>query len=142
MLPRAEFALNNKALYDQPSANCRDINLMHVFATQSDALRTRVLTMMMLISLVLLNGCGTVIARSDSSPVDARYYPGTQGSLLLLGLDGQTGEASGEMVFCWMTVVCPLFTLIALPVDITLDTLLLPYDALKPENSSMANKAE
>lgn len=104
---------------------------MHVFATQSDALRTRVLTMMMLISLVLLNGCGTVIARSDSSPVDARYYPGTQGSLLLLGLDGQTGEASGEMVFCWMTVVCPLFTLIALPVDITLDTLLLPYDALK-----------
>ncbi|UXD86940.1 YceK/YidQ family lipoprotein [Thalassolituus hydrocarboniclasticus] len=115
---------------------------MHVFATQSDALRTRVLTMMMLISLVLLNGCGTVIARSDSSPVDARYYPGTQGSLLLLGLDGQTGEASGEMVFCWMSVVCPLFTLIALPVDITLDTLLLPYDALQPENSSMADKAE
>ncbi len=91
-----------------------------------------ILALMLLASLVLMSGCGTVLARSDSSPVDARYYPGTQGSLLLLGLDGHTGEASGEMVFCWMSVVCPLFTLVTLPVDITLDTLLLPYDALKP----------
>ncbi len=142
MLPRAEFALNNKALYDQPSENCRDTHVMHRFATKGCGLRSRILTMVMLISLALLNGCGTLIARSDSSLVDARYYPGTQGSLLLLGLDGHTGEASGEMVFCWMSVVCPLFTLIALPVDITLDTLLLPYDALKPENSSMADRPE
>ncbi len=70
------------------------------------------------------------------------YLPATQGSLLLLGLDDHTGEASGEMVFCWMSVVCPLFTLISLPVDIILDTLLLPYDALKPESNSMADKTE
>lgn len=48
---------------------------------------------------------------------------------MLLGLNNNNKEANGETVFCWMMVVCPVITLTSLPIDISIDTLLLPFDA-------------
>lgn len=32
---------------------------------------------------------------------------------------------------CWIMVLCPVVTLASLPLDISTDTLLVPFDALK-----------
>lgn len=48
---------------------------------------------------------------------------------MLLGLNNSSKEAHGATVFCWISVVCPVITLASLPIDISLDTLLVPFDA-------------
>ncbi|MCP3751540.1 YceK/YidQ family lipoprotein [Pseudomonas sp. SBB6] len=36
--------------------------------------------------------------------------------------------APTSLQFCWPTLVCPAAFIVALPVDLTLDVVLLPYD--------------
>ena len=48
---------------------------------------------------------------------------------MLLGLNNTSSEVSGATVACWIMVVCPVITLVSLPIDISIDTLLVPYDA-------------
>lgn len=48
---------------------------------------------------------------------------------MLLGLNNSNKESNGATVFCWMMVVCPVITLASLPINISIDTLLLPFDA-------------
>lgn len=78
------------------------------------------------VSLVLmLAGCGTMIGRmGDATTVD--YYKGVDGNLQLLGVRG--GDGMPAAVVCYFMIVCPLITVVSLPVDAALDTVLLPVD--------------
>lgn len=80
--------------------------------------------------LFSLTACGTFIGRSEPSPVEGDYYNSTKGGLLLLGLYNSNSEAHGATVMCWIMVVCPFITTASLPLDISIDTLLMPFDAL------------
>ncbi len=84
----------------------------------------------LLISLLFLSACGTFIGRSQTSPVEGDYYNSTKGNLLLLGVNNPSREAHGATVACWLMVVCPVITAVSLPLDIALDTVLVPFDAL------------
>lgn len=48
---------------------------------------------------------------------------------MLLGLNNTNKEMNGATVACWIMVACPVITLVSLPIDISIDTLLVPYDA-------------
>lgn len=73
--------------------------------------------------------CGTLIGRSEATLIESDYYKGTQGNLMLLGLNNTGKEVNGATVACWIMVVCPVITLASLPIDISIDTLLVPYVA-------------
>lgn len=81
------------------------------------------------VTLLCLTACGTLIGRSAQIPVEGNYYKGTQGNFLLLGIADTSKETNGSTVAYWIMVVCPVITLVSLPVDISIDTLLVPYDA-------------
>ena len=57
----------------------------------------------------------------------SHYYKGVDGNLHLLcawrGSDGMPAA-----VICYMMIVCPLITVVSLPVDAAVDTVLLPVD--------------
>lgn len=77
-----------------------------------------------LISLALC-GCGTLLARSGA--LDSHdYYKGVRADVRLLHSGPGYGYLSPA---CWMSLVCPLATVVSLPVDAAVDTLLLPWDA-------------
>ncbi|BCD83719.1 hypothetical protein PSm6_01260 [Pseudomonas solani] len=77
---------------------------------------------------LLLGGCGSFIARGDSAHlVDADYYKGTQADWQLL-TDGLNSGYAPLTLFCWMSLVCPVATLASIPLDLVVDTALLPHD--------------
>lgn len=86
--------------------------------------------------LFSLTACGTFIGRSESSPVEGDYYNSTKGGLLLLDLYNSSSEAHGATVMCWIMVACPLITAASLPLDISIDTLLIPFDALNDHDKT------
>ncbi|PKM04354.1 MAG: YceK/YidQ family lipoprotein [Gammaproteobacteria bacterium HGW-Gammaproteobacteria-6] len=90
-------------------------------------LRTFVLT----VSLGMFVGCGTFAARVDGYPY-TDYYKATHldFSLLFNGDSVNKGYVPATL-WCWLSVACPVITLYSLPVDIAVDTLLIPYDAYK-----------
>jgi uncharacterized protein YceK len=80
--------------------------------------------------IALVAGCGSVFSRlgPDHSP---ELYPATNTML----------EAAGDC-WCWYFLACPIF-LLTLPVDVALDTLLLPVDAVRVRNrDAPENRAE
>tara|TARA_R110000868_G_scaffold298683_2_gene558854 strand:- start:1335 stop:1646 length:312 start_codon:yes stop_codon:yes gene_type:complete len=87
-----------------------------------------------------LSACGTFIGRSEPRPVEGEYYNSTKGDLLLLGLNNSNSEAHGATVMCWMMVVCPLITVVSLPLDVAIDTLLLPVDALSDRDDKKTDQ--
>lgn len=76
-----------------------------------------------------LNGCGTFLGRAGEAS-HGDYYKGVEADMVLLGAAGGSGEAEGATVMCYLMVVCPLFTLVSVPLDAAVDTLLLPFDLL------------
>ena len=72
----------------------------------------------------MLVGCSSVLTRLGS---DARtdLYPATS----------KTVEATGDL-YCWMFFACPIL-LVSLPVDMALDTVLLPVDGVRVLNRNM-----
>jgi uncharacterized protein YceK len=75
--------------------------------------------------VALLAGCGTMTGRlSGASPEP--YYKGVDGNLRLLGVRDDDGKPTA--VICYVTIVCPLITVVSLPVDAAVDTVLLPID--------------
>lgn len=75
-----------------------------------------------------LSGCGTVIARIDDNHwTDDTYYKGVQADAKLLTGDLNTGYVPIE-AFCWISIVCPVVTIISMPVDAVIDTMALPFD--------------
>ncbi|WP_157699365.1 YceK/YidQ family lipoprotein [Pseudomonas sp. M30-35] len=85
-----------------------------------------------IVSVVLfsLTACGTVLERSANGFFKNEYYRGTKSDLLSVVFYRANGENSVLPVVCYFMIVCPIFTVVSLPVDIAMDTLLLPVDAI------------
>jgi len=78
----------------------------------------------------LLGGCGSVIRRANGYP-DA--YPGLQQDGAFLGVTGanEPYDPSAAATFiCYTTIVCVPLTLLSVPVDAAIDTVLLPIDLI------------
>lgn len=72
-----------------------------------------------LIALIaLIMGCSTVVSRLGPDRPSA-LYPATNTAL----------ELTGDL-WCWYFLACPI-VLVSLPVDVALDTLLLPVDTVR-----------
>ncbi|WP_283188711.1 YceK/YidQ family lipoprotein [Pseudomonas sp. PMCC200344] len=76
--------------------------------------------------VVMMAGCGTMIGRVSNGMSDVAYYKGVDGGLQLLGVTGK--ESKPAAIICYIMIVCPLITVVSLPVDAALDTVLLPVD--------------
>lgn len=88
-----------------------------------------ILRMGFVVGLVfLLAGCGTFIGRLNDGLSDARYYRGVDRNLHLLGVRGGGSDGMPAAIICYMMIVCPVITVVSLPVDAALDTVLLPVD--------------
>jgi uncharacterized protein YceK len=75
-----------------------------------------------------LSGCGTAISRSDNqSWTNDTYYKGVQADVKLLTGNVNTGYFPATL-FCWMSIVCPVVTIVSMPVDAVIDTVALPFD--------------
>ncbi len=81
-------------------------------------MKARMASGLLIVLLGLASGCSTVVTRLGP---DGRsdFYPATQ---LTAGLAGEPA--------CWLFFACPIF-LVSLPVDVALDTLLLPVDVVR-----------
>ncbi|UCJ19075.1 YceK/YidQ family lipoprotein [Pseudomonas sp. MM211] len=75
----------------------------------------------------MLVGCSSVVTRLGPDG-RAELYPATR-----LTMDA-TGDA-----YCWMFFACPIL-LVSLPVDIALDTVLLPIDGIRVLNRNKPKK--
>ncbi|MOA25055.1 lipoprotein [compost metagenome] len=77
---------------------------------------------------ISLTGCGTILSRGEHSvnPGDF-YFMSTQASakMLTFSLPGYDAYTS---MFCWVSVVCPFATVVLMPADLVIDTVMLPYD--------------
>jgi len=92
-----------------------------------------------------LSACGTITARLD--PMDARieadYYKGTTGNLYLLGLTEQSRRHHyAGTIFCVFTFVCPFLVVASAPVDLAIDTVLLPVDLYQNHMKSRRDARE
>jgi uncharacterized protein YceK len=90
--------------------------------------------------LVPLAGCGPVISRSQNQ---ANIYPGLQQDAAFLGLTGPSEPYNPEYVatiFCYVSVVCVPGTLLSIPVDAAIDTLLLPTDLINIAVPAASNR--
>jgi uncharacterized protein YceK len=74
-------------------------------------------------------GCGTLVERGASSKTyhDSDYYPGVKYDWNLLALEGQ-GSYDPMPTLCYLSIVCPFMTLVSMPVDLVIDTLMLYSD--------------
>lgn len=95
---------------------------------------------MLMVTLVLAAGCGTMVGRGGkdgATQVDT--YKGINSDLYLLGArPGPSGSGNGGTIACWFSIVCPVLVVVSLPLDAVIDTLLLPADLLatrEPENA-------
>lgn len=76
-----------------------------------------------------LTGCGTFMGRGDGPHIGYPddYYKGTQAGVKVLTFGGQGYDGYTSM-FCWLSIVCPVAMIASLPVDLVIDTVLLPVD--------------
>lgn len=93
----------------------------------------------LLISLVLIllgtSGCGTLVGRSDTRGYShGYYYLGTKYDWRMLRLEGNGAAYDYTPELCYVTLVCPVALLLSIPVDATIDTLLLHSDKQNKEH--------
>ena len=80
-----------------------------------------------LISMLL--GCSSVVTRLGPDE-EVKVYPATRKTL----------DMTGDL-YCWMFFGCPIF-LVTLPVDLALDTVLLPVDGVRVFNRNTQEKTQ
>jgi uncharacterized protein YceK len=75
-----------------------------------------------------LGGCGSVIGRANGYP---GIYPGLQQDGAFLGVTGANepyNPSAAATFICYTTIICVPLTLLSVPVDAAIDTVLLPID--------------
>ncbi|AMB84027.1 hypothetical protein AWM79_01370 [Pseudomonas agarici] len=89
------------------------------------------LALIMLCGLAISSaGCGTLVERGESSKTYHRsghYYVGVQYDWRLLTLEG-AGGYDPIPTYCYLIIVCPFATLLSMPVDFLVDTVMLYSD--------------
>ncbi|MNG18877.1 hypothetical protein D3C84_1029810 [compost metagenome] len=76
---------------------------------------------------MLLSGCGALFERTDHSRPTMEYYQGIKYDWDLLTLKGRGGY-DPMPTLCYLSLGCPLLTLVSIPVDFVVDTTALPFD--------------
>ncbi|MGL4922779.1 MAG: YceK/YidQ family lipoprotein [Aeromonas veronii] len=76
-----------------------------------------------------LSGCGTLLGREMFSDKGPWYYKGVNMDVYMLS-GGNKYDGGASTIICYMSMVCPIFTLASVPVDATIDTLMLPFDLI------------
>lgn len=91
----------------------------------------RVMIFLLLVGCFNLVACGTLSERvglSEARYGDDRFYPAVKSDWRLLTL--QTKKAYDYTPdICYLTIICPVFVILSIPVDFAFDTLLLYGDA-------------
>lgn len=90
--------------------------------------------------IATLAGCGTFVGRS-SGHVD--IYPGLQQDGAFLGVTGVNepyNPSGAATILCYMTIICVPVTLLSVPVDAAIDTVLLPIDLINIANATAINR--
>lgn len=74
-------------------------------------------------------GCGTLFERSEMPRMGRgdNYYIGVQYDWRLLTFESY-GSYDYRSMFCYLSVVCPFVTLLSMPVDFVVDTVMLYSD--------------
>ncbi|HDZ56398.1 MAG TPA: YceK/YidQ family lipoprotein [Pseudomonas xinjiangensis] len=86
----------------------------------------------LILSVILsLTACGTILGRLNEPLVEGEYYKSTKTDLLMIGvpISDAKQDAIAVAMVCWYMIVCPFITVASLPLDVAVDTLLLPFDA-------------
>lgn len=81
--------------------------------------------------IISISGCGSIVARTARSSVDANYFKGVQGTYQYLTLKASFGPYDPLPIMCLLTIICPVAFIYSLPIDAAIDTVLLPYDLFK-----------
>lgn len=87
-----------------------------------------------------LAGCGTFFGRT-SGHVD--IYPGLKQDGAFLGVTGVNepyNPSAAATLICYMTIICVPVTLLSVPVDAAIDTVLLPIDLINIANAPTKNR--
>ncbi|MFV3305808.1 YceK/YidQ family lipoprotein [Pseudomonas sp. NY15181] len=58
---------------------------------------------------------------------DDDYFKSTQGNVKLLTGEVDTGYFPAT-AFCWMSIACPIVSILTLPADAVVDVVALPHD--------------
>ncbi|KAA6168285.1 YceK/YidQ family lipoprotein [Pseudomonas marginalis] len=91
----------------------------------------RRLVLIMLLGLVVITaGCGTLVERGESSKTyrsSGHYYVGVQYDWRLLTLES-SGSYDYIPELCYLSIVCPFVTLLSMPIDFAVDTVMLYSD--------------
>jgi len=58
---------------------------------------------------------------------DDDYFKSTQANVKLLTGEVDTGYVPAT-AYCWMSIVCPIASILTLPVDTVVDVVALPHD--------------
>lgn len=80
--------------------------------------------------VTLTTGCGTLVERGASSKTyhsSGHYYVSVQYDWRLLALES-SGSYDYMPELCYLSIVCPFITLVSMPVDLAVDTLMLYSD--------------
>lgn len=78
----------------------------------------------------LTTGCGTLVERGASSKTyhsSGHYYVSVQYDWRLLTLES-SGSYDHMPELCYLSIVCPFITLVSMPVDFAVDTVMLYSD--------------
>lgn len=87
-----------------------------------------------------LAGCGTLIGRQNDH-VD--IFPGLQQDGAFLGVTGVNepyNPSGAATILCYITIICVPVTLLSIPVDAAIDTVLLPIDLADIANATTDNR--
>ncbi|WP_339483797.1 YceK/YidQ family lipoprotein [Pseudomonas sp. RL_5y_Pfl2_73] len=78
--------------------------------------------------VVCMSGCGTYLARLENGEFSRgnEYYKGVNADIKVLGDD--VGYLS---MACYVTIICPFVFLASIPIDLAVDTILVPRDYLR-----------
>ncbi|HEF4762080.1 TPA: YceK/YidQ family lipoprotein [Pseudomonas putida] len=101
----------------------------------------RRLAALMFVGLLVssLFGCGTYVARIEnrSYASSADYYRGVVTDFKILTFDADLAS-----VLCYITIVCPVFVLASIPLDLVVDTLNIPYDYARADRKEEMTAAQ
>lgn len=84
--------------------------------------------MFLIIVSCLISGCGTLFGRNGITADSPSLYKGVRADIYVLSMQ-TSRDNGGAAIVCYMSVVCPILTVASLPIDVVIDTVLLPIDA-------------
>lgn len=90
----------------------------------------KVMAVLVIVSWLGEGGTWTARISEKGRGSNSDYYKGVMTDLTKLGLH----DLGYEALVCYLDVICPVVALLSLPVDVVVDTLLVPHDFSRASN--------